>query len=326
MKHLTWITLVITLSAFSQAPGNGVTDIDGNQYNTVIIGTQEWMKENLKVSKYSDGTPIPQVTDPIAWSNLTTGAWCYYNNDSSVGSTYGKMYNWYAVAGIWQAESNPPTLAQIASRKSLAPSDWNVPSVADWSLLFNYLGGISIAGGKMKEAGLNHWLDPNTDATNFSGFTGLPGGYRGNTSLGQNLTGTGHWWCSDYVAPFAAAFFQLSWTSGAVVNSTFDNRTGISVRWVKNSIMGNDIFINQLFNIYPNPAKDQLTIDFKNNLNIVGWYYKIVNTLGQEVLYGELNSQQNIVKLNKIAEQGVYFVKVYDQKNSLIETKKIIIK
>ena len=74
MKHLTWITLAITLNTFSQAPGNGVTDIDGNNYNSVIIGTQEWMKENLNVSKYSDGTPIPQVTDPIAWSNLTTGA------------------------------------------------------------------------------------------------------------------------------------------------------------------------------------------------------------------------------------------------------------
>lgn len=325
MKHLTWITLVITLSAFSQAPGNGVTDIDGNQYNTVIIGTQEWMKENLQVSKYSDGTPIPQVTDPIAWSNLTTGAWCYYNNDPSLGSTYGKMYNWYAVAGIWQAESSPPTPAEIASRKSLAPSDWNVPSVADWSLLFNYLEGNSVAGGKMKEAGLNHWLDPNTDATNSSGFTGLPGGYRPTNTLGQNLTGTGHWWCSDYLAPFAANFFQLSWISGAVVNSTFDTRTGISVRWVKSSILGNETFINQLFNIYPNPAKDKLTIEFKNNSNIVECNYKIINALGQEVQYGDLNSQLNIIQLNKMEGQGVYFVKIYDQDNSLIETKKIII-
>jgi uncharacterized protein (TIGR02145 family) len=325
MKHLTWITLVITLSAFSQAPGNGVTDIDGNQYNTVIIGTQEWMKENLQVSKYSDGTPIPQVTDPIAWSNLTTGAWCYYNNDTSLGTTYGKMYNWYAVAGIWQAESNPPTSAEIASRKSLAPSDWNVPSVADWSLLFNYLEGNSVAGGKMKEAGLNHWLDPNTDATNSSGFTGLPGGYRPTNTLGQNLTGTGHWWCSDYLAPFAANFFQLSWISGAVVNSTFDTRTGISVRWVKSSILGNETFINQLFNIYPNPAKDYITIDVSKINDMNSWSYKIVNALGQKVLYGVLNSQQDIIQLSKIGEQGVYFVKVYDKSNTLMGTKKLII-
>jgi len=326
MKQLVWIFLVLTLSAFSQVPGNGVTDIDGNQYNTVIIGTQEWMKENLNVSKYSDGTPIPQVTDPTAWSNLTTGAWCYYNNDTSLGNTYGKMYNWYAVAGIWQAESNPPTSAEIASRKSLAPSDWNVPSVADWSSLFNYLGGNSVAGGKMKEAGLNHWLNPNTDATNSSGFTGLPGGYRPTNTIGQNLTGTGHWWCSDYLAPFAANFFQLTWTNGAVVNSTFDTRTGISVRWVKSSILGNETFSNQLFEVYPNPAKDQLTIDWNNNTSLVGWKYKIINALGQEVLYGVLNLQQNTIQLNNINGQGLYFVKIYDRENSLIETKKIIIK
>ena len=326
MKQLVWIFLVLTLSAFSQVPGNGVTDIDGNQYNTVIIGTQEWMKENLNVSKYSDGTPIPQVTDPTAWSNLTTGAWCYYNNDTSLGNTYGKMYNWYAVAGIWQAESNPPTSAEIASRKSLAPSDWNVPSVADWSSLFNYLGGNSVAGGKMKEAGLNHWSDPNTDATNSSGFTGLPGGYRPTNTIGQNLTGTGHWWCSDYLAPFAANFFQLTWTNGAVVNSTFDTRTGISVRWVKSSIIGNETFSNQLFEVYPNPAKDQLIIDWNNNTSLVGWKYKIINALGQEVLYGVLNLQQNTIQLNNINGQGLYFVKIYDRENSLIETKKIIIK
>lgn len=330
MKHLIWITLAITLRTFSQAPGNGVTDIDGNNYNSVIIGTQEWMKENLKVSKYSDGTPIPQVTDPTAWSNLTTGAWCYYNNDSSLGSVYGKMYNWYAVAGIWQAESNPPTPAQIASRKSLAPSDWNVSSVTDWSLLLNYLGGSSVAGGKMKSTGniqdgTGLWMSPNTDATNFSGFTALPGGYRANTSLGQNLTGTGHWWCSDYLAPFAANYFQLTWTNGAVVNSTFDSRTGCSVRWVKNLIMGNDTFINQLFNVYPNPAKDQLTIDFKNKTYLVGYNYKIINALGKEVHYGVLNSQQNIIQLNKINSQGLYFINIYDSSNALIETKKIII-
>ena len=315
MKHLTWITLLLTLSTFSQAPGNGVTDIDGNNYNSVIIGTQEWMKENLNVSKYSDGTPIPQVTDPIAWAGLTTGAWCYYNNDPSLGSTYGKMYNWYAVAGIWQAESNPPTPAQIASRKSLAPSDWNVSSVNDWSLLLNYLGGISIAGGKMKEAGLNHWLDPNTNATDSSGFTALPGGYRANTSLGQNLTGTGHWWCSDYLAPFAANFFQLTWTSGSVVNSTFDTRTGCSVRWVKSSIMGNETFINQLFNIYPNPVKDSLTIDCFNINNIANQPYKIVDALGKVILKGKLNEGDSSINVEQLSK-GIYYLKVSDNKAS----------
>lgn len=327
MKQLSWIVLLLTIRTFSQTPGGGVTDIDGNTYNSVIIGTQEWMKENLNVSKYSDGTPIPQVTDPTAWSNLTTGAWCYYNNDPLIGNTYGKMYNWYAVAGIWQPESSPPTLAEIANRKSLAPSNWNVSSVNDWLSIIDYLGGNSVAGGKMKEAGLNHWYDPNTDATNSSGFTGLPGGYRpaSNTNIGQNLSGTGHWWCSDYFAPFAANLFILSWHNGGVVNGTWDTRTGLSVRCLKNSILGNETFINPLFNIYPNPAKDKLTIEFKNNSNIVQCSYKIINALGQEIQYGVLNSQLNIIQLNKIKGHGVYFVKIYDSSNKLMDTKKIII-
>lgn len=103
MKNYIFIFLLLTTSIYSQTPGNGVTDIDGNQYNSVIICSQELMKENLKVTKYTDGTPIPQVTDPTLWANLTTGAWCYYNNDPAQGAIYGKLYNWYAVAGIYDA-------------------------------------------------------------------------------------------------------------------------------------------------------------------------------------------------------------------------------
>jgi uncharacterized protein (TIGR02145 family) len=318
MKKLTWILLALTSNVFSQAAGNGFTDIDGNQYNTVIIGTQEWMKENLNVTKYSDGTPIPQVTDPTVLAGLTKGAWCYYNNDSTLGNTYGKMYNWYAVAGIHDNDSTTPN-------KSLAPSDWQVPSANDWSTLINYLGGSSIAGGKMKDTSLVHWLSPNTDATNSSGFTGLPGGYRASASIGQNLTGTGHWWCSDYLAPFSAKGFQLSWINGSVDTNIFSSKVAISVRFIQNSTTGNKTIINQLFEIYPNPANDQLTIDLTNNSNLVGLNYKIANTFGQEVLVGLLNSQQNIIHLNNIKGQGMYFVKIYDHSNNLIHTKKISI-
>ena len=106
MKKITlFIILGFSLNSFGQTAGNGVTDIDGNSYNTVIIGTQEWQKENLNVSKYADGTVIPEVTDPTAWANLTTGAWCYYNNDPANGAVYGKLYNWYAVA--WNTRHRP---------------------------------------------------------------------------------------------------------------------------------------------------------------------------------------------------------------------------
>lgn len=139
-----------------------IRDIDGNTYKTVKIGIQLWMKENLNVSHYRNGDPIPEVKNPTEWINLTTGAWCYYINDSAMGPRYGKLYNWYAV--------NDP--------RGLAPTDWHVPSHAEWISLTTYLGGEDVAGGKMKEAGTSHWQSPNAGATNSSGFTALPGGYR----------------------------------------------------------------------------------------------------------------------------------------------------
>jgi uncharacterized protein (TIGR02145 family) len=131
MKHYVWIFLVLTVSSYSQIPGNGVTDIDGDQYNSVIIGTQEWQKENLNVSKYSDGTPIPQVTNASNWASLSTGAWCYYNNDPANGAIYGKLYNWYAVAGIHDAAS----LTNPDLRKKLAPTGWHIPTDTEWTTI-----------------------------------------------------------------------------------------------------------------------------------------------------------------------------------------------
>ena len=137
----------------------------------ITIGKQVWMNKNLEVTTYSDGTPIPEVTDPNAWAGLTTGAWCYYNNDAANGATYGKLYNWYAVAGIHDNDPNTPN-------KKLAPQGWHIPSDAEYTTLTTFLGGESVASGKMKETGTIHWKSPNTYATNSSGFTGLPAGCR----------------------------------------------------------------------------------------------------------------------------------------------------
>jgi uncharacterized protein (TIGR02145 family) len=139
-----------------------VTDIDGNLYNTVQIGTQLWMLENLKVTHYNDGSSIPLVTDNSTWISLSTGAYCNYNNDENNVTTYGRMYNFYAVA----------------DNRRLCPAGWHIPSGGEWSTLIDYLGGTGVAGGKMKETGTMHWTSPNNGATNESGFTGLPGGFR----------------------------------------------------------------------------------------------------------------------------------------------------
>ncbi|MCD4792484.1 MAG: fibrobacter succinogenes major paralogous domain-containing protein [Bacteroidales bacterium] len=156
-----------------------VTDYDGNTYNTVIIGNQLWMKENLKVTRYHDGTGIPLIEDNTVWENLddnnTDDAYCYYNNNSGgEADTYGALYTWAAAMGDNAVSSN----TNPSGVQGVCPDDWHLPSDAEWTELTDYLGGSSVAGGKMKETGTDHWDSPNTGATNESGFTALPGGYR----------------------------------------------------------------------------------------------------------------------------------------------------
>ncbi len=120
------------------------------------------MAENLKVTHYRNGDAIPNVTNNTEWAGLTTGAYGNYINDINNFHTYGGLYNWYAVV----------------DGRNMAPVGWHVPSDAEWQVLVNYLGGHAVAGGKMKEIGSTHWCTPNIDATNESGFSALPGGYR----------------------------------------------------------------------------------------------------------------------------------------------------
>lgn len=141
-------------------PEAGVTDIDGNTYQTIIINGQEWMAENLRTTKYADGDPIPNVTDANQWSNLTTGAWAHYNNDSQYENPYGKLYNGYTI-------SDP---------RNVCPTDWHISTDAEYSLLSDYLGGQGVAGGKMKSIDSQYWSGLNLYATNESGFSGRPGG------------------------------------------------------------------------------------------------------------------------------------------------------
>jgi uncharacterized protein (TIGR02145 family) len=213
-----------------------VTDIDGNTYLPVSICGKIWTKSNLNVSKYTDGTPIPQVTDPTAWANLTTGAWCYYNNDVSNGPTYGKMYNWYAIAGIYDAASlSDPTL-----RKKIAPTGWHVPTIGEWSSLINCLGGVniggtnySIAGGKMKETGTTHWQTPNTGASNSSNFTALPGGDRNYFGNFDGAIGiVGGWWSSSASGNFGYHTY-INHNSDNIILSGIGKGSGSSVRCIK---------------------------------------------------------------------------------------------
>jgi uncharacterized protein (TIGR02145 family) len=192
----------------------------------VTIGKQTWMQKNLNVSKYRDGTPIPQVTDPSQWANLTTGAWCYYNNDPANGTIYGKLYNWYAVAGIHDTDPSTPN-------KILAPQGWHVPSDAEWTTLTTFLGGESVAGVKMKSTGTSLWLPPNTEATNSSGFTGLPAGWRYGSGAFNYIGDIGFWWSSSESSTTVAWDRSLDGGDDNAYRDSSSKNYGFSVRCLR---------------------------------------------------------------------------------------------
>ena len=198
-------------------PGTGVT-FDGYTYSSMVLGNgQEWMAENLRTTSYANGDPIPNVTDNTQWQGGAPGAWVHYNNDSQYENPYGKLYNWYTVA----------------DPRNVCPTGWHVPSDAEWTVLSDYLGGQVVAGGKMKSTGTAYWGTPNTGATNESGFSGLPGGYRGDLGIFSDIGGRGDWWSTSEENSGYALYKVIIATSSNFYSLTFDKRDGKSVRCLR---------------------------------------------------------------------------------------------
>ena len=201
---------------------NAITDIDGNIYTSVTIGTQVWMVENLKTTRYSDGTSIPLVTDNVQWEQLTSPGYCWQLNDPAANkSAYGALYNWFAV-----------------NTGKLAPDGWHVPSDAELTILIDFLGGESVAGGKMKEAGTAHWQSPNTGASNSSGFTALPGGYRWDTIGFAGITSYGYLWSSSQSSTVGARGCGFYYNLALVTRDNYYKSSGLTVRCVKDTDTG----------------------------------------------------------------------------------------
>jgi uncharacterized protein (TIGR02145 family) len=205
-------------SSTSAAPPATITDVDGNVYHKVKIGTQVWMIENLRVTHYRNGDPVPNIPLGGSWSTLSTGAYCDYNDDPANSTTYGRLYNWFAVND---------------SRK-IAPAGWHIPSQADLTTLVNYLGGDAVAGEKLKEAGTTHWSSPNTGATNGSGFTGLPGGLRYDSpSLSYgNIQNKGYLWTSAESDVNNSSYITMLYNWEGILYDNGPKLLGFSVRCI----------------------------------------------------------------------------------------------
>jgi uncharacterized protein (TIGR02145 family) len=226
MKKVIFLLFVISFfTSGCKKDNNGdstsagtVTDVDGNVYHTVKIGSQTWMVENLKTTRYNDGTSIMLVTDNNEWSKLgTNAAYCWYENDSaSYIDSYGALYNWTA-----------------ANSDKLAPGGWHVATDADWTTLTNYLGGEREAGGKLKVKGTGDWLSPNTGATNEVGFAALPSGYRSTDGTFTDNGISGDWWSASEVNDINAWFRGVGYNLAGVSRVGLNKVLGLSVRCVK---------------------------------------------------------------------------------------------
>ena len=270
---------------YSVSLAGTVTDIDGNVYQTVTIGAQEWMAENLKVTHYCNGDSIPNVTDAPTWVGLTTGAYCEYNNDVNNVATYGRLYNWYAVA----------------DSRNIAPAGWHVASDAEWKQLEMTLGMSqaqadsidwrgTTEGGKLKEAGTTHWNTPNTGATNESSFSALPGGYRyiGNGSYDYVGYSAYFWSSTEYVSGTAWSR-RLSYYYSDLSRNGYYKGFGFSVRCVNDIPVGVDEHGGaehpnafRLAQNYPNPFNPVTTIEY-NLPKRTQVTIEIFNVLGQKV-------------------------------------------
>lgn len=200
--------------------GSGWTNMVGGAASKpeVLICSQRWMAQNLDVTTYRNGDPIPKVTDNATWNSLTTGAYCYYNNDSATyAAIYGKLYNWYAV-------TDP---------RGLAPAGFHIPDETEWITLTTCLGGVNAAGGPMKQTGTLYWADPNQGATNSSGFTGLPGGFRDFDGSFYFLSFYGTWWSSSAASAADGKAIRLGSATTLVFSDNWNKRFACSVRCVR---------------------------------------------------------------------------------------------
>jgi uncharacterized protein (TIGR02145 family) len=265
-----------------------VTDIDGNVYNTVTIGTQVWMKENLKTINYNDGITIPNITGNADWIGLTSGAYCWYNNDAETyKATYGALYNWHAVSTV-----------------KLCPIGWHVPSFEEWLDLATYLGGESVAGGKLKETGTTHWLSPNTGATNETGFTALPGSLRHHEGGFSYVSQGGVWWSSSESNTFNAWGRGMNYNNSNLDIWSVEKFYGFSVRCVKDLLTYITNPSASIIEIYPNPVSGILNIDYK------GENFETVSILNsQGALLTKIKSTTLIQQLDfSKYKSGLYFL------------------
>ena len=321
MKKLLLLLLIVPMFGFSQGvqryADGSATDQDGNTFEWINYGTQDWAIENAEVVTYRDGTPIPQVSNATEWSNRTIGAWCYYENDSAKG----RLYNWYALMGIHDSNSNTPN-------KEFAPEGWRLPTDAEWTTLENYL----IANGynfddttsenkiAKSMASITGWTSStNTGAigndqslNNSSGFNALPEGMRSaDNGVSYNEYFNALIWSSTESSTDNALSRNLSNISSFIDSFDGNKRNGIAVRFVRDvSTASTNKYSNVIF-IYPNPTTSIVTLQGGKQYDIEVYTLKgkkVMALTGNTIDMSHLSSATYIVKaLDKVENEEVSY-------------------
>ncbi|MGA2298820.1 MAG: FISUMP domain-containing protein [FCB group bacterium] len=264
--------------------------------DSIRIGTQFWKTKNLDVDHYSNGDSIPEVKDSVQWTKLTTGAWCYYNNNTAIGAVYGKLYNWYAVN----------------DKRGLLPPGWHIPANSDWNTLGTNLGGFGTAGGKLKEADTIHWHYPNTGATNKTGFYALPGGYRMYDGSFNNLGYDAWWWSAKDTDAVDAWSIYVNNMYTEMLLYYSNKHNAFSVRLVSDYTVGIEeqnlqTNVLQVQEPYPNPFTNNTNIEY--NLpragNIFISIYTPQGLLAKSLTTGFENAGNHEIYWNGRNEAGI---------------------
>jgi uncharacterized protein (TIGR02145 family) len=278
-----------------------VTDIDGNTYQTVVIGNQEWMAENLRTSMLNDSTPISLIANATTWTTFNEPAMCWYNNDSAGHhAIYGRMYNGFA-----------------AMHPKICPDGWQMPSVTDWDLMISTLGGFAVAGGKMKHAGTQYWEPPNTGATNSSGFTAYPNGWRSNSDGQFNFIGQRAGWFA--LAPGnSTAFRWVSWSIESAGTGAISEHAGLCIRCFRtvSNVSIEEVQETQL-RVWPNPSNGLLRLEIPNLMTRL----VVRNILGQRVFQEEVAPTGSFELNNTGWPEGTYLLEIH-QRNGEVAIEK----
>lgn len=299
MKIKLFIISILSVIALN-SKAQTVTDIDGNVYNTVIIGTQKWMQKNLKVTRFNNGIEIPTTSLPVNNDTMALYQWAFDEDTSNI-NIYGRLYTWNIVN----------------SNDNVCPVGWKVPNNSDWDVLKNFLGGEFIAGGKMKEMGTTHWLITDSLVTNSSGFTGLGSGTRGNPSGFSNLDELGSFWSAT---PFGSPGFprgnvySLVAINNALQNSVAVAQNGKSIRCIEVEPVSIETYSFQsTIQIFPNPAKNELSISFEEKMKC---RISIYDILGNFIYEQELVDKLNYLDITFLS-QGTYVILLNSEQEML---------